>query len=60
MLSPFPVKRPTIEQIFEHPWMWKSFEQDIAETVFMEMNERNEYLTQVYHNDSAELSLDLE
>jgi serine/threonine protein kinase len=60
MLHPNPKKRPTVEQIFEHPWMNRCFDHKITEVVYFEMKERSEYLKSLNERQTASLSLDLD
>lgn len=45
MMDEDPNNRPTIDQILEHEWMTSKTDEDIAETVYLEMLARSDFIT---------------
>lgn len=60
MIHQDPSMRPSIEEIGCHPWMLQQFSDEMPLTVYMEMNERLNYLKQLTEAPSVDLSIDLE
>lgn len=60
MIHPDPQKRPTIFEIFEHPWMAQEITAELQEAVYLEMSERSNFLQNKNDKSDVTLSLDLE
>jgi hypothetical protein len=60
LLNLNPEKRPTIEEIGQHPWMTQEFPQDIGLIVYQEMNERMIFQKQKVEQSTADISVTLE
>lgn len=60
LINPDPKKRPTIQEIGEHPWMTQEFPEFTGEIVYSEMSERLNVLNQMIQDYSVSLSIDME
>jgi serine/threonine protein kinase len=53
MINLNPKKRPTINEVLEHPWLSKCFEKHLPQLVYQEMEARKDYIISSYQKSKS-------